>query len=594
MSTVNLSASSTDSMGATATDSKAVTVSGSAKNKAKVSLMGNRIAFGSPVPGTPPQYGPTLYSETPYELGVSFWAKCEGMKVTGARLYKHPDAAGSIPVTLWDDAGTVLATTTVTWAADTGGWREILFSSPSATLSTDREYRLSYYAANGKYAAGTGVFEPQEYYEWPFVVQQCVQVNGQLIGGGVLNDGAHAVPNNHYPTNYYVDVLAEVDVTTAGYTEGYMSQWSNYTPAQAFPVGVFYSDPEFMQEYASIGVNTMVAIPGGGEAYRNAIMASNVDIWASMPDIESLRILLSDPDVAARIVGWFVCDEPDLAGTWKTPDEIRAIVNMIRGVDSTRPIMINFGFATALSSGWFFLRPGGKGITGHFDELIEDMSMADVTSLDYYNVTPQAAGAGGGAWTYYRQVRRLQQMTLGQKPIWGYVETASPEPGYPTPAQVNQATWNCLIAGAKGIVFFDHQFPTLSLPLDFATILHKPDMKSMVQALSGTLQQIAGHLKADEAHLVTSVTSSNTTAAMKGATMGVPIQHTSRIYGGQSMIIAQGSRPGATTATFTVPSAAGKTLTVRDESRTITANGSGVFTDSFAADYAVHIYTWTP
>jgi len=593
MSTVNLSASSTDSMGATATDSASVTVLGSAKNKAKVSMMKNRIVFGSPLPGSS-TVGPTLFTDTPNELGVSFWVKCEGLRVTGLRIYKHPLAAGSIPVTLWDDAGTVMATTTVTWVSDNGGWREIPFSAPSAALSTTREYRATFFAASGHYVGTLGAFEAQDTYEWPFLTKTSNTVNGVIVGGGVFRADTHGVPTNHFGTSYYVDVLGEVDMDTAAYTEGYMGQWSNYTPTHAFPVGVFYSDPEFIEEYASIGVNTMVAVPGGGEAYRNAILNSDVDVWASMPDIESLRILLSDPELAARIRGWFVCDEPDLAGTWKTPEEIRAIINMIRGTDSTRPIMINFGFATAMRSGWFYLKPGGKDIVGHFDELIEDMNMADVISLDYYNVTPVAAGASYGPWTYYTFITALQQMSLNQKPVWGYVETASPEVGYPTPAQVEQATWSSLIGGAKGIVFFDHQFPTLSLPLDFATILHKPDMKTKVQAMSATIQAIAGHLKADEAHLVTSVTSSNTTAPMRGATMGVPIQHTSRIYGGQSMVIAQGSRPGATTATFTVPSAASKTITVYGESRTLTANGSGVFTDSFAADYAHHIYTWTP
>jgi hypothetical protein len=51
-----------------------------------------------------------------------------------------------------------------------------------------------------------------------------------------------------------------------------------------------------------------------------------------------------------------------------------------------------------------------------------------------------------------------------------------------------------------------------------------------------------------------------------------------------------GIRPGATTATFTIPSWAGQTLTVIDESRTIAVSGAGVLTDVFAADYTVHLY----
>ncbi|MGZ4659701.1 MAG: DUF4082 domain-containing protein [Arthrobacter sp.] len=589
---VNLTASSRDEMNATTTVSKSVAASGSTTHWTSVSLMGNRIVFGSPQ--EPGVLGPTLVTDIgPYELGVSFWLKKE-TRITGARIYKHPDLAGSIPLTLWDDAGTALATTTVTWTADTGGWREIRFPTPSAVLPTGREYRVSYFAANGSYAYTAWVYNAQDYWEYPFWVKGFTTVSGVNINASVIRADTHGVPDTHIATCYYVDVLGEVQLDMPAYRRGYMDQWVNHVPAQPFPVGVFYCDPEFIADYAATGVTTLIGIPATGDAYRAAILAANVDIWPSIYSVDSLKLLLSDPELAAKIRGWFVHDEPDLAGTWQTPEEIRTLVNQIRAIDSTRPIMLNFGMSISIGQGWFFLRPGGKDIVGHFDELIEDMGIADVISLDHYNLEPSNSGGRWGPWTYYKQVKRLQQFSLGQRPVWGYVETTSQDAGYPTPASVKQATWAALIAGAKGIVFFDHRFGDLATTQDFAALLHDAPMKAVVTALASDMQSIAGHLNADEADLVVWFSSSNTSQSMLGGTTGVPIYYTSRIYNGQRMIIAQAARPGTTTGSFQVPSAAGMTLTVRGEGRTVTADSSGIFTDTFTSDYQVHIYVWTP
>jgi hypothetical protein len=553
--------------------------------------MGNRITFGSAQDQS--ILGPSLITDDqPYELGVCFWVKV-ATRITGARIYKHPDIAGSIPVTLWDDTGAVLATTTVTWVADGGGWRTVLFSS-AVTVAIDREYRLSYFNPTLTYAYTPWVYNAQHYWEYPFQVRTFAWANGADVDASVIKAGSHGEPTKHVASCFYIDVLGEVEIDMPAHKNGYMNQWTGYDPSQAFPVAVFFADPEWIEDYASIGVNTLVGIPTGREDYRNPILNSGVDVWSNAPDATYAQNLLADPELAAQIVGWFVCDEPDLYGTWATPEEIRTVTNAIRSVDTTRPLMVNFGFSIAMGQGWAFLHPGGKDIVGHFDELIEDFGIADVISLDYYVLTPGASLGRYGPWAYGKFIDRLQQFSLGQRPVWGYVETASGEPGFPTPAAVKQAVWCQLIAGARGIVFFDHRFGNALVTSDFAAMLRDVPMKTMVQALSNTIQEIAGFLHADEAGLVTSVSSSNTTAPMLGATKGVPIECTSRISGGTSMVIAQSNRPGTTTGTFTVPSAANKTLIVRDESRTITANGSGVFTDDFASDYAVHIYTWTP
>lgn len=586
---VTLTAAAKDELNVTTTVTPSVSTGGSSLTSCKVTLMGNRITFGSALDSS--VQGPTLTDDAqPYELGVSFWVTRD-VKITGARVYKHPGAAGSIPVTLWNSAGTALATKTVTWVADDGGWREILFTTP-VTIVTGQEYRMSYYAANNKYAASPWVYNGQDYIEPPFLVKGLATTSAGNINASVMNAGSHAVPNTHYPSCFYVDVLGEVEMQTAGYKSGYMGQWVNHTPAKAFPVAVFFPDPEWLVDYANAGVTTIVGIQATNPGYRAAIIAAGVDVYATIDDSTYVQQILSDPTLASYIKGYLPCDEPDLAPTYRSPQDIRDTVAAIRKVDSTRPIMINFGTAVGVGQGWAFLRPGTE-IVGHFNEIVQDMEIADIVSVDHYNLSPQASQGRWGVWTYARLVERVRQFSVGQKAVWAYVETTSQEPNYPTPAQVTQATWASLIAGAKGIVFFDHRFGSATVTQDFAAMLHDAPMKSAVTSLATEIQAIAGALNADEAGLITSVTSSNTTQAVYGGTAGVPIHYSSRISGTKSYVLAQSIRPGTTTGTFTVPSAAGKTLTVRGESRTVTANGSGVFTDSFASDYAVHVYEWT-
>ena len=60
-----------------------------------------------------------------------------------------------------------------------------------------------------------------------------------------------------------------------------------------------------------------------------------------------------------------------------------------------------------------------------------------------------------------RRVRGLVNPT-GSKPVWAYVELGHPfdESDWPTitPPQVRAAVWQSLIAGARGIVYFNHSF----------------------------------------------------------------------------------------------------------------------------------------
>ena len=582
--TTTLNATVTDNLGAGASVSRTVTNSGTVARVLSRSLLGQRLNWGSPVST---DQGPSFASETSaYELAAAFrlqWS-CRLRKV---RIYKAPDLAGTIPVTLWGPDNSAMATTSVTWAADAGGWREVSFPS-TISLSAGTEYRVSYNAPNGKYAYTPWVFNAQDFYEPPFYVTQFTEPSGVKMNGSAYAT-THTVPTLRIATNFYVDPIVEWDSDLPGHVAGFGSQWINHSPAQPFPVGVFYCDPPFIAEYLAMGVNTLVGIPIEVPGYREAIVGTTADVWAVSTGAPAV---LSDPSYAARIQGYFLWDEPDMTHNYGSPQQLRDAVTTVRQMDSTRPIMVNLGKPTAVNQGWLGAPPGAPPdvLNANYREYAET---ADFFSCDFYNMTDDAHEGRYGIWTYPIITARMKSISEGRKEVWGYVETTSPTPGQPTPDQVYKATWAHLIAGAAGIVFFDHRFPSALVTMDFAAMLHDPPMKAKVQAMITDLQSLATPLKDADRGLVTSCTSSNTTAGPKGGTFGVPMHYTTRRGGTKTYLFAQAIRPGSTTATFTVPSAAGKTITLRGENRTLTADGSGVFSDSFAADYTVHLYEWT-
>lgn len=570
------------------TDSKVFNVDGDSRRTVTRSMWEDRVNLSS-MQFVESTYGPDYTSAEPNEFGVEFMVQMQ-VNIIGARIYKNPEAAGTIPVTLWSPAGAQLAQATMNWTADAGGWRTVTFPSPVA-VSPDNRYVMSYYAANGKWCQNVWVYNDMNYYEWPFFVERYLETSTGKSGAsrvGGLITSEHTYPTNVLPHNYYVDPIAQWVEDTPGPGPDYFDQFPNGGSSFALPMAVFYPDPPFLEDYASIGVNTAVGVPINVPGYRDAIIASGMDVYTSSDDgIATQETVLADSALSAQIKGYFLWDEPDMVHNGGTPEQLWDRLQNIRTVDSTRPIVLNLGQWPAQSISYQWWPVGAK-----VDEVTPMWrgygEIPDVISCDWYNINKPRLGI----WTMPKQIQKMRQLSDGRLPVWAYIETCPIEHSDPSPEQVKRAVWAAFIAGATAIVFFDHRFDEIwhGRGQDFASSLHDPAMRAGVQQICAQAQSLAGAIKADPLDLVTSVTSSNTTAGPYGGTYGVPIHQTSRNYGPYNFVFAQSIRPGATTGTFTVPSAAGKTITVLDESRTLTADGSGVFTDTFSDDYEYHLY----
>jgi hypothetical protein len=499
---INIAASATDTLGLVATDTLNATVAGATGSTLiQRSILGERLIWGSIIDQT--NKGPLFADDaTPLTGSVRFRLQWEA-KITGGRIYKAPAFTGDMPVTLWAPDGTKLAETQITGlTADGGGWVDYRF--PAAVDGAPGGlYTVSYYSPDGIYAYSPWFWHVQDWVVPPFVVPLFKEAAAARSDGAAFTTApGNVLPTLATATSYYVDVNVEWYVNTPRYNGGreYLQQWTNGQPVASFPVGVFFADPPFLTDYASIGVNTLVAGYTSDE-YIAAVKAANMDwyptVGASAEVIIAATEILDDPVLAARVRGYFLGDEPDMVNDpvygWRSPQFFKDLRAALRAVDSTRPVMLNLGKWPPLNMTYAWLPPGAlpQEVNAHWRDYADAV---DLISSDFYNMTSDQNLGVFGIWTYPHITRRMFELSDGRTPVWGYVESTSQVPGEPTPAQVYRASWAHLIAGARGIVFFDHRFADSDVTQDFAALLHNPAMRSQVQSLSTQLQALSAPL----------------------------------------------------------------------------------------------------
>jgi hypothetical protein len=611
-------ATATDPLGLAATGTRTVTTGGATGIRTvRAGLLENRVIWGSlATPGYDTIQGPTLTLDDfiqapagPITLAITFTMQ-RAANITGCRIYKHPSLTGTIPVALWNSAGTVLASTTVSFIADHGGWRTVTFPAPAAVVNGS-EYTVGYFSAGDNYVYSAWVFNAQDTYVYPFLVKSYSETGGTKANGAARHQAASLtfpnVPGDRTPANYYIDPIAEWTDTLPGYTGGtaYYDQFIHGGSSFNFPVGVFFADPENLAGYKALGVNTLIA-GGASDFYIETIKSTGMDWYPTIGDGDMTApvVVQEDATLAPRVRGYLLTDEPDLNTPYNPPATLKLWRDACRRIDSTRPIILNLSYNPVKNQG-FTLQPPGAGMTAWNQSWIDYAALSDVLSCDFYSLAASDSfdrnalpGQDNryGLWAYPPQVRRMAELCESRVPIWGYVETTSQLPGLPTPQQVDRAAWSMLIAGARGLILFDHRAEDADVTQDFATILHNPAMGTAISTLAAQLQTLAPALLAAEAGLVTAYTSSNTLAAATGGYAfgaNIPIHHTTRIVGGSTYLFVQAIRPGQTTATVSIPSLPSQAWAVTGGG-TITANSTGTLTIPLTdGDYSYKILTAT-
>ena len=183
------------------------------------------------------------------------------------------------------------------------------------------------------------------------------------------------------------------------------------------------------------------------------------------------------------------------------------------------------------------------------------------------------------------RMRALDALDGQRKPIWNFVEVSHPFSEAPpqspniTDAQIRAAVWHSIIAGARGIIYFQHSFG-IGQPCygDHHTL--RSDChghRAAVTALNAQIRQLAPVL--------------NAPTVTTGLGHSPNVRVLGKLSGGQLYIFAGAAENVSSTATFTV--ASGTTAEVVGEGRTIPITNRS-FSDAFANGNAVHIYRITP
>ena len=161
---------------------------------------------------------------------------------------------------------------------------------------------------------------------------------------------------------------------------------------------------------------------------------------------------------------------------------------------------------------------------------------------------------------------------------WPFTETASQGARTIAPAEIRAAVWHSLIAGARGIIYFNHSFggPCTTQNVLRSSCGGYPAVRTMVTSVNAQIQSIAGAL--------------NGPKLTSGFTANANVKAVAK-WNGQNLYVLAGSAEngGPFQSQFSIPCVGNATATVLGENRTVPIT-TGSWSDTFADGNAVHIY----
>ncbi|MFE4195034.1 hypothetical protein ACFRJ9_04140 [Paenarthrobacter sp. NPDC056912] len=374
----------------------------------------------------------------------------------------------------------------------------------------------------------------------------------------------------------------------------YYSRYKNGLPSDPsfFPVGVWFEsvlDKGNIALDTGVGINTYVELTGNSDL--QLVRASGM---YAIPTFES-----------AHASGFALSDEVDM---WAGPGSVPWTGKYPGEGALCIPEQGKCGYTVqkerraAAPQGTMLYANYGKGVTFWLsdEESVEFFKgIQDIVSADNYWFTDPnicAKGEGGAiigyerdltpdecrlasnyGWTVER-VRTLQTLASATTPIWAFIETGHPfkdsaNAASITGPQIRAAVWSSLIHGARGVIYFNHNFGGDCISQHVLRDCGE-QIRPAVTALNKQIKELAPVL--------------NAPFLDGAATVTGPIDAASKLYNGKVYVLAGANKQAGGTATIHVQ-CGGSSAVVIDENRTIPIV-DGNFTDAFADGNAVHLY----
>jgi hypothetical protein len=356
-----------------------------------------------------------------------------------------------------------------------------------------------------------------------------------------------------------------------------------------FPLAVWLQDPKNAPRYKAIGINVYVGLWQGPTAAQVAELRRH-----------GMRLFCEQNGYALAhlddktIAGWLLGDEPDNAqelpggkgyGPPIPPAKVLETYQKMKVKDATRPVMLNLGQGVAWD-GWY-----GRGVrTNHPEDYAEYVKAGDIVSFDIYPAVHDRPVVAGKLWYVARGVERLRHWTADQKPVWDCIECThiGNSKVKPTPAQVKTEVWMSLIGGARGLIYFCHEFQPKFVE---AGLLADEEMAKAVGAVNRQIHELAPVILGPTIAGGATVRCEppDVSPEVAKAVESSPIALVAKKHAGATYVFAVRIEGKPAKATFQVQGLSGQgKVEVLGENRTIAAR-DGQFADEFGP-YGVHLY----
>jgi hypothetical protein len=304
---------------------------------------------------------------------------------------------------------------------------------------------------------------------------------------------------------------------------------------------------------------------------------------------------------AKALNGWFLADEFDmLYGPSTGYDEVQQRAD--DAPDDGRMRYSGYG------KGVLFWETDAE--AARFVNNYQDVVQADAYFFTDNDVCdPSQAGGEPGivktndchvAANYGWIIDRLQSLIspAGSKPVWAVVEVGHPfsEADWPsiTPPQIRAAVWQSIIAGARGIIYFNHSFGG---PNQTQHALREPPYaaeRAVVKTTNAQITRLAPVLNSPT--VVSGWSQGPGTTAMVKWAEGRKAKKGCKSKKGRKckkakgyLYVFAGSRGSPVEGRFSLPCVGDTKAEVIGENRTIPVR-KGFFSDHFADANAIHIY----
>jgi hypothetical protein len=347
----------------------------------------------------------------------------------------------------------------------------------------------------------------------------------------------------------------------------------------------------------------------------DAAAGINTYVWAAdnsfLDDIRAdgrFRVIQAQgnrTNVGSETAGWLLQDEIDMKqGPSACPTALDQIVNglpvdgRLRYSNYAKGVLL---WQTEAQAGCFVNYPRQELASSDLYWMTDPNQLGNPNGGRCMPTQPDCLGMMGEPWlpegerllrvseiqrpaNYGYQVdymRRLDARDGVRRPIWNFVET-----GWPfmesaaqgaraiRPQELRAAVWHSIIAGARGILYFQHSFGGPCSGDHHTTRTNCEGTRPIVASVNAQIDQLATVL--------------NSPTVSSGVTVSSGIRALAK-WNGTNFYVFAAARNGATTGTVSIPCVGNATATRLGEAGSVPITG-GSLSDGFADKNAVHIY----